>query len=406
MSLLTFGKVFPKTFENMQLLFIRGNMKRLWMFGTLVLIIFSLNIACTNHAGAENISEPITKSGLNDLLVKPGDTIDQVRSFYHTSAQPETTNSNTPGSTFLHLKDKGILFLFDQTGKIYNVRLESPFEGSVKGVKIGDSLDMVLKSLGEPTRRKKLPRLSPITVFYYPSQELQLWFDSSWFITTIILFDRHADVNIKRTIDGETVLIAAKKNQTDNITHTAKNATDSTNLNLVRIFHQIVTFYLPKEWGTIPKGNRNQQSGHFMLELIPDRQDWSDWQDIFVIQGLSDVIKTQGMPIEKLIKLEEQTAKDTQTYYKEVYHGDINGYQGVIILKTVNSNTAKILNRPYTKGEVALALYLAGENDLYMATRSWKADISPGDKSIPIKEAEINTWIDLFRQVKLTPTEK
>ena len=239
----------------MQLLFIRGNMKRLLMFGTLVLIIFSLNITCTNHASAGNISEPIIKSGLNDLLVKPGDTIDQVRSVYHTSAQPEpwTTNSNIPGSTFLHLKDKGIWFLFDQTGKIYNVRLESPFEGSVKGVKIGDSLDMVLKSLGEPTRRKTLPRLSPITVFYYPSQELQLWFDPSWVITSIILFDRHADVNIKRTIDGETALIAAKKNQTDNITNTAKNATDSTNLNLVRIFHQIVTLNWYSDCGHLEK---------------------------------------------------------------------------------------------------------------------------------------------------------
>jgi len=111
------------------------------------------------------------------------------------------------------------------------------------------------------------------------------------------------------------------------------------------------------------------------------------------------------MPIEKLIKQTEQTAKATQTYYKEVYHGDINGYQGAIILTTDNSNAAKILNKPYTKGEVKLILYLAGENDLYMANRFWKADISPGDKSIPIKEAEINIWVDLFRQVKLTPAK-
>lgn len=195
----------------------------------------------------------------------------------------------------------------------------------------------------------------------------------------------------------------AEKRQTDGITPSAENATASANLNLVKIFQQTVKFYLPKEWGTPPKSNRNQKGNQFILEFIPDRQDWSDWKDLFAVQGLSDYIKRNGMPIERIVKLEEQTAKGTQTYYKVVYRGDINGYQGVISLKTANSKSAKVVKMPYTKGEVVLALYLAGENDLYMVTRSWRADISPKDKNLPINEAEINKWIDLFRQIKLTP---
>jgi hypothetical protein len=201
-------------------------------------------------------------------------------------------------------------------------------------------------------------------------------------------------------------VIAAERNQTNNITSSSKNASVPTNLNLVKIFHQTVTFYLPKNWGTPPKGNRDQKDDHFMLEFIPDRQDWSDWQDLFAIQGLNDFIKRNGIPIEKLVKHTEQTARAANTFYKEVYRGDINGYQGAIILETVNSNTAKVINQPYTKGEVVLVLFLAGEDDLYIVTRSWKADIPPINK-LPnsVSVAEINTWIDLFTQVKLTPAE-
>ena len=199
-------------------------------------------------------------------------------------------------------------------------------------------------------------------------------------------------------------VIAKERNQANNSTSSAKNAAASMNLNLVKIFHQTVTFYLPKEWGTPPKGNRDQKNDRFMLEFIPDRQDWSDWQDLFAIQGLSDFVKRNGRPIEKLVQHTEQTARAANTFYKEVYRGDINGYQGAIILKTVNSNTAKIINQPYTKGEIVLILFLAGEEDLYIVTRSWKADIPPINK-LPnsVSGKEINEWIDLFTKVQLTP---
>ena len=182
--------------------------------------------------------------------------------------------------------------------------------------------------------------------------------------------------------------------------------TDSTNMNLVKIFHQTVTFYLPKEWGTPPKGNRDQKTDLFMLEYIPDSQDWSNWQDIFTIQGVRDFIKRNGIQIEKLVKQAELTARESNTFYKEAYRGYINGYQGAIIVQTVNSLAAKKIKRQYTGGEVVVVLFLAGEDDLYIVTRSWKADIPPINK-LPnsVSVAEINAWIDLIRQVKLKPVE-
>lgn len=46
------------------------------------------------------------------LSVKLGDTIDNVRSAYHTSAKPEPVKSTTPDATCLRLKDTGIWFFF------------------------------------------------------------------------------------------------------------------------------------------------------------------------------------------------------------------------------------------------------------------------------------------------------
>ena len=148
-------------------------------------IINSTQMGSANRKAVNN-SEPISSSGFNDLLVKPGDTIDRVRSIYHTSAQPEPVKSTTSGSTSLHLQDEGIWFFFDQTGKIYTVRLESPFKGTIKDVKIGESSKMVLKSLGEPTRKTTFSGGAPHT-FFYQLEGLQLWFNPAGAVSSIFL---------------------------------------------------------------------------------------------------------------------------------------------------------------------------------------------------------------------------
>ncbi|MGD0169028.1 MAG: DUF2628 domain-containing protein [Smithella sp.] len=119
------------------------------------------------------------------LLIKPGDTLNDVKNAYHTSAEPEPVKSNTPGATCLRLQDMGIWFFFDNAGKIYVIRLESPFNGTIEGVRIGDSSNKVLMTLGEPDPTK--PGRSN-GHFYYPRQGLHLLFDSNGTLRNIFLY--------------------------------------------------------------------------------------------------------------------------------------------------------------------------------------------------------------------------
>jgi uncharacterized membrane protein len=142
-----------------------------------------VNVSSWAHTKSSNSMPMVTKP--ERLLIKPGDTLNDVKNAYHTSAEPEPTNSNTPGATCLRLQDMGIWFFFDNTGKIYIIRLESPFNGTIKGVRIGDSSDMVLKTLGEPDPTK--PGRSH-GHFYYPRQGLHLLFDNNDTLRNIFLY--------------------------------------------------------------------------------------------------------------------------------------------------------------------------------------------------------------------------
>lgn len=42
---------------------------------------------------------------------------------------------------------------FCEKGKVYSVRLQNPFDGSIHGIKIGDSKSMVIGKLGKPNRQ-------------------------------------------------------------------------------------------------------------------------------------------------------------------------------------------------------------------------------------------------------------
>lgn len=119
------------------------------------------------------------------LLVKLGDTPDQVNRAYHIPLSPEAPTIGYPSSDFL--PQEGICFFFDKTGKIYKIRLESPFQGNVKGIKIGDSSETVLKSLDEPTRSTTLSGQSSPNIFYYTHEGLELRFDSTGVVQTIFL---------------------------------------------------------------------------------------------------------------------------------------------------------------------------------------------------------------------------
>jgi hypothetical protein len=110
---------------------------------------------------------------IEGLPVWLGDTVDKVKEVYQTKLDPEPSESPIQrGSTALRLKTKGVWFFFNRDGKIYTIRIEAPFHGTINGVKIGDTASKMLKVLGQPA---KVPKpiagltnvMLPRTYIYY-----------------------------------------------------------------------------------------------------------------------------------------------------------------------------------------------------------------------------------------------
>ena len=158
--------------------------KKHWGIIAIMVICISVFIN-TKHIPKQEVSSISTNTEKLGLLVKPGDKADQVNRAYHIPLNPEAPTIGYPSSDFL--PQEGICFFFDKTGKIYKIRLESPFQSNVKGIKIGDSSEMVLKSIGEPTRRATLSGQSSPYIFYYTPEGLELRFDASGVVQTIFL---------------------------------------------------------------------------------------------------------------------------------------------------------------------------------------------------------------------------
>lgn len=64
---------------------------------------------------------------------------------------PERLDPNR-GKTFLHLRTKGIWVFFGPAGQAETIRLDAPFAGAIKGVKLGDTVKKMKSVLGEPTK--------------------------------------------------------------------------------------------------------------------------------------------------------------------------------------------------------------------------------------------------------------
>jgi hypothetical protein len=120
----------------------------------------------------QSIDETIRALHAYDVPVKLGDTIEKAKTAYQTVVEPKPANiPERPAVKFLQVPGKGTWLFFDEAGEIYTIRLERPFQGQVVGVKIGDSLDSVLHTLGNPRRR--LPVLGlPDSFVYQPGNNL------------------------------------------------------------------------------------------------------------------------------------------------------------------------------------------------------------------------------------------
>jgi hypothetical protein len=115
-------------------------------------------------------------SDIHGMPIRPGDTVEKVREAYQTKLDPESydDSTNVAGRTQLRLKTKGVWFFFGKDGKIYTVRLDAPFAGSVNGVKIGDTPERMRQVLGKPIKTMKpfSDATEPDAFIYYLDDEM------------------------------------------------------------------------------------------------------------------------------------------------------------------------------------------------------------------------------------------
>jgi hypothetical protein len=127
----------------------------------------SMLLLAAAHAGSFNIGT-VKIEGLPE--VRLGDSVEAVQKAFNTTLQPEETETMSlpmpPGpprpfatnqqlgqgqKTQLHLKTRGVWFFFNK-GKVYSIRLDAPFNGSVGGLKLGDPGSKVESLLGSPVK--------------------------------------------------------------------------------------------------------------------------------------------------------------------------------------------------------------------------------------------------------------
>ncbi|MEI9900139.1 MAG: hypothetical protein WDN31_08435 [Hyphomicrobium sp.] len=85
---------------------------------------------------------PKSVAAVEGIAVGLGDTMDAVKAAYPSGSVME-------GQIYLPLN--GTRFIFDKDSQtLRTIRLEAPFSGSIQGMRIGDSLDNLLRTMGQP----------------------------------------------------------------------------------------------------------------------------------------------------------------------------------------------------------------------------------------------------------------
>jgi hypothetical protein len=90
---------------------------------------------------------------IQGLSVAIGDSMDKVRSVYNIrgNSVPDCSATSNP-CVMLVDSANGLTFFFkDDSKPLDEVRVDAPFSGSIEGVRIGDTLQDLLKTLGQPT---------------------------------------------------------------------------------------------------------------------------------------------------------------------------------------------------------------------------------------------------------------
>ena len=78
-----------------------------------------------------------------------GDTYDAIVTGYQTYERPSPSPWDKK-TDWLYLKDKGVEFLFDTSDRISSIHFVAPWSGSIRGVRLGDTVERIKSLLGEP----------------------------------------------------------------------------------------------------------------------------------------------------------------------------------------------------------------------------------------------------------------
>ena len=78
-----------------------------------------------------------------------GDTYDAITTGYQTYERPSPSPWDKK-TDWLYLKDQGVEFFFDTSNRISSIHFVAPWSGSIRGVRLGDTIERIKSLLGEP----------------------------------------------------------------------------------------------------------------------------------------------------------------------------------------------------------------------------------------------------------------
>ena len=118
-----------------------------------------------------------------------GDDVATVKSKLGTNIDPEPMPRNpvlpaaapdvNRGKTILHLRTKGVWAFFDKDGKLEIIRLDAPFNGDVRGVKLGDDENKLIATVGKPITKPTSAFMNTMAYRYVWDDSAYLTFDVS-----------------------------------------------------------------------------------------------------------------------------------------------------------------------------------------------------------------------------------
>jgi hypothetical protein len=102
------------------------------------------------------------------LPIRVGNTVEEVQKALNTAMEPEEMSGPSPipvKKTQLRIKTKG-MWVFFEKGKVYAIRIDPPFSGSVGGVKLGDPGSRIAKTFGKPIKEAKFGMANTYTYYF------------------------------------------------------------------------------------------------------------------------------------------------------------------------------------------------------------------------------------------------